>query len=55
METTLEVMSTHNGTLKKEKEVIQKMMIILSKATLENVYAAFILANGARSEGIGSQ
>lgn len=34
---------------------IQKMMIILSKATLENVYAAFILANGARSEGIEAE
>ena len=30
---------------------IKKMMIILSKATLENVYAAFVLANGARMEG----
>ncbi|MBL0133995.1 MAG: DsrE/DsrF/DrsH-like family protein [Chitinophagaceae bacterium] len=34
---------------------IKKMMIILSKATLENVYAAFVLANGARMEGIESQ
>jgi len=31
------------------------MMIILSKATLENVYAAFVLANGARSEGIEAE
>ena len=38
-----------------EKEVIKKMMIILSKATLENVYAAFILANGARAEGIEAE
>lgn len=30
-------------------------MIILSKATLENVYAAFVLANGARMEGIESE
>lgn len=30
---------------------IRKMMIILSKATIENVYAAFVLANGARMEG----
>jgi peroxiredoxin family protein len=34
---------------------INKMMIILSKATLENVYAAFILANGARMEGIEAE
>lgn len=30
-------------------------MLILSKATLENVYACFILANGARMEGIESE
>lgn len=41
-------MSETNGEIK-------KMMIILSKATLENVYAAFILANGARSEGIEAE
>ena len=41
-------MSETNGDIK-------KMMIILSKATLENVYAAFILANGARSEGIQAE
>jgi peroxiredoxin family protein len=34
---------------------IQKMMIILSKGTLENVYAAFVLANGARMEGIEAE
>ena len=38
-------MRISNGKLK-------KMMIILSKATIENVYAAFVLANGARMEGI---
>lgn len=31
------------------------MMIILSKGTLENVYAAFVLANGARMEGIEAE
>ncbi len=31
------------------------MRLILSKATIENVYAAFILANGARMEGIESE
>ena len=34
---------------------IKKMMIILSKATLENVYAAFVMANGARMEGIEAE
>jgi peroxiredoxin family protein len=41
-------MSTDNGKIK-------KMMIILSKATIENVYAAFVLANGARMEGIEAE
>ena len=34
---------------------VRKMMLILSKATLDNVYACFILANGARMEGIESE
>lgn len=33
----------------------KKIMLILSKATLDNVYACFILANGARMEGIESE
>lgn len=41
-------METNNGE-------IRKMMIILSKATLDNVYAAFVLANGARMEGIEAE
>jgi peroxiredoxin family protein len=41
-------MSENNGAIK-------KMMIILSKGTLENVYAAFVLANGARMEGINAE
>jgi peroxiredoxin family protein len=41
-------MSEHNGEIK-------KMMIILSKASLENVYACFVLANGARMEGIQAE
>lgn len=41
-------MNEYNGEIK-------KMMIILSKATLDNVYAAFILANGARMEGIEAE
>ena len=38
-----------------DKKPIKKMMLILSKATLDNVYAAMILANGARMEGIESE
>jgi len=38
-----------------EEKSFKKMMLILSKATLENVYACFILANGARMEGIESE
>ena len=34
---------------------VKKMLLILSKATLDNVYACFILANGARMEGIESE
>lgn len=34
---------------------VRKMMLILSKATIENVYACFVLANGARMEGIESE
>ncbi|MEJ2585872.1 MAG: DsrE/DsrF/DrsH-like family protein [Robiginitalea sp.] len=33
----------------------KKMMLILSKATLDNVYATFVLANGARMEGIEAE
>jgi peroxiredoxin family protein len=38
-----------------KKTGVKKMMIIISKATLDNVYAGFILANGARMEGIESE
>ncbi|MBI3137510.1 MAG: DsrE/DsrF/DrsH-like family protein [Sphingobacteriales bacterium] len=41
--------------MSENKGEIKKMMIILSKATLENVYAAFVLANGARMEGIEAE
>ncbi len=34
---------------------VDKILFILSKATLENVYAAFIMANGARMEGIDAE
>jgi peroxiredoxin family protein len=33
----------------------KKMMLILSKATLDSVYATFVLANGARMEGIDAE
>ena len=39
----------------KNQKPIKKMMLILSKATIDNVYACFILANGARMEGIESE
>lgn len=41
--------------MEEQKGKINKMMIILSKATLENVYAGFVLANGARMEGIEAE
>ena len=37
------------------KAPVKKLLLILSKATVENVYACFILANGARMEGIESE
>jgi peroxiredoxin family protein len=37
------------------KTVIKKMLFVLSKATLESAYAAFIMANGARMEGIEAE
>lgn len=40
---------------KNEPAPVKKMMLILSKATLDNVYACFILANGARMEGIEAE
>ena len=45
-------MENTNG---QKEEKVKKMMLILSKATLDNVYACFILANGARMEGIESE
>ena len=37
------------------KTKVKKKLFILSNATIENVYAAFIMANGARMEGIESE
>ncbi len=39
----------------KKDHKVKKMMLILSKATIDNVYACFILANGARMEGIEAE
>jgi peroxiredoxin family protein len=41
--------------MNQEPGEIKKMMFIVSKATLENVYAAFVMANGARMEGIEAE
>ena len=38
-----------------QKKPIKKMCFILSKAGLESVYACFIMANGARMEGIEAE
>lgn len=41
--------------LDKNLKPIEKVMVIISKGTLESVYAGFILANGARMEGIEAE
>ena len=38
-----------------KKYPVKKVLSICSKATLESVYACFIMANGARMEGIESE
>jgi peroxiredoxin family protein len=38
-----------------KKRALKKLMIINSKATIDSVYAALILANGARMEGLESE
>ncbi|MBT8266482.1 MAG: DsrE/DsrF/DrsH-like family protein [Bacteroidia bacterium] len=50
-------MNTQTETLESTKQgtKVKKMLFILSKATIENVYAAFVMANGARMEGIDSE
>jgi peroxiredoxin family protein len=47
--------SKNNMENSKENGKMKKMMLILSKATIDNVYACFILANGARMEGIEAE
>ena len=32
----------------KDETKVKKMLFILSKGTIENAYAAFVMANGAR-------
>ncbi|WP_347925527.1 DsrE/DsrF/DrsH-like family protein [Pontimicrobium sp. SW4] len=50
-------METQVDAIEKKQEgtKVKKMLFILSKATIENVYAAFVMANGARMEGIDSE
>lgn len=51
-------METLEAPLKNKKETkknLKKLMIINSKASIESVYAALILANGARMEGLESE
>lgn len=49
---TLEAPTKENVS---KKKALKKLMIINSKATIDSVYAALILANGARMEGIESE
>src|SRR5215471_18288844 len=43
---------TANGTIMTANGTIEKVSIIVSKGSLEGVYPALIIANGARAEGI---
>ncbi|MFY0687930.1 MAG: DsrE/DsrF/DrsH-like family protein [Cyclobacteriaceae bacterium] len=40
---------------KKQEKNLKKLMIVVSKATIDSVYAGLIMANGARMEGIQSE
>lgn len=42
----------HPQTFPAEPETIQKVAIVVSKGSLEGIYPALIMANGARIEGI---
>lgn len=53
METIVNAQAANTPTKKDVK--VKKMMLILSKATIDNVYACMILANGARMEGIEAE
>jgi len=45
------VTSTVETPVKKEEDKVKKVLIICSKGTLEDVYAALIMANGALMDG----
>ena len=51
----METLETPVLEKKKEEKQLKKIMIIQSKATIDSVYAALILANGARMEGMESE
>lgn len=51
----MEVMQPVTEPKKSTDGKVKRVMIIVSKATLDNVYASFILANGARMEGIEAE
>lgn len=42
---------TTTKEVKKEKKEVKKIMVICARGTLEDVYAALIMANGALAEG----
>ncbi len=50
-----ELVESELASKQDSEPAIKKMLLILSKATLDNVYACFILANGARMEGIQAE
>jgi peroxiredoxin family protein len=49
---TTQQMAQAPAKVTKEKKHLKKMCFILSKATLDSVYAAMVMANGARAEGL---
>lgn len=44
-----------NRVQETEPQPIKKVCFILSKATIDSVYACFVMANGARMEGIDAE
>ena len=55
METTVKTEVSPLADLDPNLKPIEKVMVIISKGALENIYAGFILANGARMEGMESE
>jgi peroxiredoxin family protein len=51
MEDTKEL-TKNNGSEAKVKKPVTKVLVICARATLEDVYAALIMANGALTEGM---